>query len=123
MEATRATVKSQNPKPKAYPTPPPPPRPPVEKPRMRNVGSDGLLTTNCRGVALCRGFQRGDRNSLEEGSSVICGKNTEHLHQRAKCLSPGHGANACSGKAAAPPKGRGEGRGKAGRGAGRRPQY
>ena len=61
--------------------------------RQHNVNSDGLLATNRRGISLCDGFQKGECNDTDHNER--CLKNSNMVHQCAKCLSKTHGAHAC----------------------------
>jgi hypothetical protein len=95
----------------------------VPNPPQHNTGSDGQLTTNRRGVHLCRNFQKGN---CQTGTNMRCSADPELAHQCGKCLSHEHGAEQCNKPAAATPKGRGRGggapkggRGGKGRGGGR----
>ena len=91
--------------------------------REHIIGADGLLTHNRRGVELCRKFQEGQCGQAVNG---YCPANHNFRHQCAKCLSPDHGAAACTQPVRAQPRDnvggatyRSKGKGKKGRGRGR----
>jgi hypothetical protein len=88
------------------------------------VDSDGRMAANRSGTRLCGAFQAGQCSEMNAG---MCAKDGQKTHQCAKCLSPGHGADACNGHAAREPrrggkgsKGSGKDNGKSN---GRRSQY
>jgi len=89
--------------------------------KVHNV-TEGIYTTNRRGLPLCQDFQRGMCDSID--ANRRCRKNGNDVHQCNKCLCPDHGGRDC-GKA---PRMFSEGKGKKGKGKGRgkgksRPQY
>eukprot|EP00971_Amphidinium_carterae_P187284 3717211-Amphidinium_carterae.1 len=41
--------------------------------KSHQVGEDGLLLTNRRGIRLCKQFQVGECKSIAPGTTMICG--------------------------------------------------
>ena len=71
----------------------------AKKPRMNSgdlsqKGPDGLYTINRTGTPLCPDFQTGSCKSTVKGSN-FCSKHANHIHQCARCLRQGHGAQGC----------------------------
>jgi hypothetical protein len=90
--------------------------------RGHYIDDNGRHTANRRGTPLCADFQAG---SCSGGRNGMCTKGNL-AHQCAKCLSVGHGADACYNTAAKDPAQRrfakNDKGGKGGKG-GKRPQY
>jgi hypothetical protein len=94
---------------------PPGKAPPAKKPKTtHSVGADGRFNQNRVGSGLCAEFNAGTCTKV-----LIDGWCGNSRHQRSKCLSPNHAANACSASPAvnrahtkAAGKGTGKGRGK-----------
>eukprot|EP00971_Amphidinium_carterae_P349963 6491318-Amphidinium_carterae.1 len=61
--------------------------------KRHELGEDGLLQSNRRGIPLCKAFQTGECTSIQPGTTMICGRDASRVHQCGKCLMPGHGAN------------------------------
>lgn len=55
--------------------------------------SDGVFTTNRKGIALCSEFQAG--NCFGIGTNARCKKDGISAHQCNKCLSPDHSPKEC----------------------------
>jgi hypothetical protein len=79
-----------------------------DRPRQHSVGSDGMLTSNRRGVPLCAAFQTGACTSNDAAGR--CTANPNRAHQCAKCLGIGHGAQVCPHTAAVEPRAKGKGK-------------
>ena len=57
----------------------------------------GLFTTNRRGEELCMKFQDGRCTETVTRGSNKCSQAPHRVHQCAKCLAIGHGAETCDG--------------------------
>ena len=82
-----------------------------QTPKVHNLGEDGNLSTNRRGVPLCVPFQEGKCKGVDQWNR--CSMTGEHAHQCAKCLAPDHGASECKANGVRSPlsvKGKGKGK-------------
>jgi hypothetical protein len=83
----------------------------VRTPKNAHNVENGQYVTNRKGKKLCQAFQSGSCTHTKPGG-IACSAGLG-LHQCAKCLSPAHGANACSeAPKDYPNKGKGKGKGK-----------
>ena len=65
--------------------------------RYDNRDEHGLFTTNRRGEELCMKFQDGRCTETVTRGSNKCSQAPHRVHQCAKCLAIGHGAETCDG--------------------------
>ena len=94
---------------------------PPSKQRIHDVGNDGLMRTNRKGLVLCQKFQRGECGTVQKGGPHAdrCPANHNLVHQCAKCLSQFHGAfhpTECREQARVAPANKGGRKGGKGRG-------
>ena len=77
---------------------------------------NGAYTANRSGAELCHGYQNGSCMGAVKGNH--CARNSQYVHQCAKCLSNDHGADKCAKSSAPSSSSGGKGKGSKGRGKG-----